>query len=142
MKNRDGEGSNFKIVFAVLAPFVVLWATYGKPFTDALGGIPALASAWSSQLPFGVGSVIFVLLVSMATWAWCIRWLPDTKDKQRPQFASASIAIAVAIMVTVGQQWGGDPGSILNAVWLGFTAGVAAPWLANGLRSLWVSTTH
>lgn len=142
MDSRNEKGGKLKVIFAVLAPFVVLWATYGKQFTDALASVPSLAKAWSSQLPFGVGSVMFGLIVSMAAWAFCIHWLPDTKDRQRPQFAAASIAIAVAVMVTVGQQWGGSPGAILNAVWLGFTAGVAAPWLANGLRSLWVSMTH
>lgn len=141
MDNKD-KGGKLKVIFAVLGPFVVLWATYGKQFTDALAAIPDLAQAISSKLPLGFGSVLLGLIVSMAAWAFCIHWLPDTKDRQRPQFAAATIAIAVAIAVTVGQQWGGSTGSILNAVWLGFTAGVAAPWLANGIRSLWVSLTH
>jgi hypothetical protein len=117
----------------------VLIAMYGKPFLEVMASVPALAAAWSSQLPLGLGSVFLALAVSMAAWAYAIHWLPDTKDGQRPQFAAATIAVLVAIAVTVAQQWGGKPSAVLNAVWMGFTAGVVAPWLANGIRSLLVS---
>lgn len=129
----------FKTAFGVgIAGLFVLIAMYGKSIVDVGMAIPALAIAWSAQLPLGVWSVLLAFVTSMAAWAFSIHWLPDTRDGQRPQFAAATIAVLVGIAVTVGQQWG-RPGAVLSATWMGFTAGVAAPWVANGIRSILAS---
>lgn len=126
-----------KTMFGVgFAGFIALFALHGKAFVEALMGLPALVQAWSVALPMGVWSVLLALVVSMGVWAFCLHWLPDTKDGRRANFGAETMAILVAIAVTVGQQWSGNRGQLLSAIWMGMAAGFAAPYLAKCIRSL------
>lgn len=108
---------------------IVAFATYGKPLADALMGFVPFLKALSSTLPFGVWSAILALLVAMGAWAYALHWLPRAKDGKEPHLAAETIALVVAIAVTVAQQWGGNSGDILLAIDMGAVAGFLAPYI-------------
>lgn len=115
---------------------VVLFAVNGKALFEALLGFPLLVQAWAAALPMGLWSSLLALCVAMGVCTFVLHWLPPTKDGRKPHFAAETMALVVAVMVTVGQAWQGSAGEILTALWLGVAAGLLAPYLAKGLRSL------
>ena len=115
-----------------------LMAVIGRDALPLLMALPKLASAWSAGLPFGLWSVAFALMVSICAWGFSVHWLPDLADGSRPQFAAAVIAILVAVGVTMTQVMGQPIPVKINAAWMGLTAGITAPTVANLIRSLFV----
>lgn len=112
-----------------LGGLFVLFAMHGKAFLDALLGFPTLIRAYSSVLPLGVWSSVLALVVAMGAWGFALHWLPRTKQGKAPHLAAETIALCVAVAVTVGQQWAGKPGDLLLALWMGVAAGFLAPYL-------------
>lgn len=115
---------------------LVLLAANGKALIEAAASVPALIQAWSSVLPLGVWSTLLACFVAMGAWGFCLHWLPNTKDGRRPHFAAETMALAVAVGVTVGQKWGAPRGELLMAIWMGLAAGFSAPYLGKAIASL------
>src|SRR5690606_5712135 len=71
------NGRTQVISWATVTAAVALVATHGSAFLEALAGLPALISAWSTQMPFGAASFLLSLGVSAGAGAFAPRWLPD-----------------------------------------------------------------
>lgn len=119
-----------------LAGLFALIALQGKPFLEALAGFPGLLRAWSSSLPLGAWSFILALGVGMGAWSFAIHYLPHDKNDKPAKFMADTVSIGVGVVVVLSQSWGRPAGEVLNSMWVGLLAGLAAPYLANGLRAL------
>lgn len=122
-----------------VAGFIALFALHGKAFLDALAGFPTLVQAWASGLPLGLWSALLALSVAMGVWGYVLHWLPVSKCGKPPEFAASTSALLVALAVMLGQEWVGGRKSasgLLTALWMGAMVGFLAPWLGQGIRSL------
>lgn len=129
------NGRTQVISWATVTAAVALVATHGSAFLEALAGLPALISAWSTQMPFGAASFLLSLGVSAGVCAFALRWLPDCDNDAGRHFIVESAALVVAVVVSVLQQRSSAAGDLLTALWLGLLAGFAAPWLVRGARA-------
>lgn len=114
--------------------FIALLALHGKALVDALMGFPLLVQAWSAALPMGVWSALLALALGLGAWSFCLHWLPNDHRGRRPELAAETMALLVAVAVTVLQQWGGTRGEVLTALWMGVAAGFLAPYLGKAIR--------
>lgn len=122
------------------ALFIVLAGNLDE-MVAGVSGIPGLVKAFAGVMPAGTGAVVLAMAVSIAVWAASLHYLLPDKTGKRPDFAAETLAIMASVFVTTGLAWGSPAKSMLVAVALGFVAGNAGPWLAKGVRSLWVSAT-
>ena len=126
-----------KAVFGVgFAGFIALVAMYGKPFLDALQGLPLVLQAFAKSMPLGVGSFFMSLALAGFSYEFAVRWLPCRADGRRPYFAAETVALVVGVAVTCVLQGRGAAPAMLKAVMLGILAGYAAPWIAKGVESI------
>ena len=132
----------FRAIFGVsFAGALLLIAGNGKAFFEALAGFPALVSAWSSVLPAGTWSAMLALVVATGAWSFSQRFLPPRANGRAPDFASHTIALLIAVAITIAQVTYGTPGKstageILQAMWMGVAAGFGAPYLGMGLSAV------
>lgn len=122
---------------AVITPLVTLLATNGERVLAVLGGLPKVLEAWSSGLPFGVGSFFLALTLSTLLWLWLLPTLPKARDGSRPHLSANVVAVFAAIFVCAGQQWfeAHGNGQMLRAVVVGFIAGLLSPYAGLAIRS-------
>lgn len=116
-------------------------AMNGKAAIEALAGVPLLLQAWASGLPLGIWSFLLSLMIATLVWSTAIVKLPPARDGRRPHFSADTLALILALLVTVTQQWfsGGavlGQGKLLSAVWIGLIAGLLAPYIGRALRAL------
>ncbi len=114
-------------VITVVGTALAMLAMHGKGAIDALAAVPAMLNAWSAQLPLGVTSFGFAVVLSALVWLWASRakftgahYNPDT------------LALCIALLVTTAQQWASgrsNPAAILTALILGLIAGLLVPYL-------------
>lgn len=123
------------ISWATVAAAVALVATHGEAFFAALMGFPRLIAAWSSQMPLGAGSFLLALALSAAACAFTLRWLPTCRNDASKHFAAETLAIVVAVAVSILQQPSDSPADFLTSLWLGLLAGFSAPWMVRGIRA-------
>ena len=123
------------VSWATVAAAVTLVATHGEAFFDALLGFPRLIAAWSSQMPFGAASFLLALALSAASCAFTLRWLPACRNDASRHFVAETLAIVVAVTVSILQQPDNKPADFLTSLWLGLLAGFSAPWMVRGIRA-------
>lgn len=119
-----------------VAGLIVLFATYGQPFVEALKALWLLVLDMSKSAPLGLAS--FGIALSLATGSrWFMRkWVPYIAGcpLSRDFIVDAS-ALVIGVTVTMAQMWG-SPQDRLSALWLGVGAGLVAPLLYNGLAAV------
>ncbi len=123
------------VSWATVAAAVTLVATHGEAFLAALMGFPRLVAAWSAQMPFGAASFLLALALSAASCAFTLRWLPVCRNDASKHFVAETLAIVVAVAVSILQQPDNQPADFLTSLWLGLLAGFSAPWMVRGLRA-------
>ncbi|MDQ8050706.1 hypothetical protein [Luteibacter sp.] len=113
-------------------------AMHGKASLEALAGVPVLLQAWASGLPLGIWSFLLSLALSTLVWSTAIVKLPASRDGRQPHFSADTLALILALLVTVTQQWfaGHGQGQLLSALWIGLIAGLLAPYLGRAARAL------
>lgn len=115
-------------------------AMNGKAAIEALAGVPLLLQAWASGLPLGIWSFLLSLMIATLVWSTAIVKLPPARDGRRPHFSADTLALILALAVTVTQQWFAGAsvgqGKLLSAVWIGLIAGLLAPYIGRGARAL------
>lgn len=116
------------------ALFIVLASNF-KPFIEGITALPALISAFSSQLPFKAGSFLLVQMVAPFLYMFLNKWLPR-KHADRHDFVCEAMTLGAAIGAMVAQQWGGRAPEMLSASLLGTLAGLSSPLIVKGFRSL------
>ena len=134
------EGKNNATLLAILgalgALFTVL-GTHGAKALEALAGVPALAQAWAAGLPFGLWSSALAFVLSLLVWASAMKWLPMGANDKAPLAASGLLSAITGVVITLSQLhvlYDPDAGQILNAMYLGLGAGLAAPFVGAFLR--------
>lgn len=123
-------GSSLTVLF-------ILFATHGKAFLEALGGLPALLAAFASKLPGGVLSILLSLTVASLFYSFVKRWLKcvsrDRRELGAQLFALCmGLGVAVALQAVTGHT---APPDLLQAVLIGLIAGLSAPKLVLILSS-------
>lgn len=113
-------------------------AMHGKASIEALSAVPVLLQAWASGLPLGIWSFLLSLSLASLVWTTAIVKLPASPDGRRPHFSADTLALILALLVTVTQQWfaGVGKGQLLNAIWIGLIAGLLAPYLGRMARAM------
>ena len=113
-------------------------ALHGKGAIDALAGVPIMLQAWAAGLPLGVWSFLLSLWLATLVWAAAITRLPATRCGARPYFTADTLALLVAVTVTLTQQWfaGHGQGRLVNAFILGLIAGFMAPYIGKAIRAV------
>lgn len=113
-------------------------AMHGKGAIDALAGVPIMLQAWAAGLPLGVWSFLLSLWLATLVWSAAIARLPATRCGARPYFTADTLALLVALTVTMTQQWfaGTGQGRLLNAMWIGLIAGLLAPYIGKAIRAV------
>lgn len=113
-------------------------AMHGKDALAALAGVPSLLQAWASGLPLGIWSFLLSLMIATLVWSTAIVKLPLSRDGRRPHFSADTLALLVALLVTMTQQYfdGVGHGKLLSALWIGLIAGLLAPYIGRGARAL------
>lgn len=116
------------------ALFIVLAANI-KPFLEGLSAVPAMVTAFASQMPLGAGSFLLALAACPLLFHFLDRWLP-CKHSDRQGFLAEFMTLGAGVGVTVAQQWGGTGSEMVFPIMLGAVAGLAGPLITKGLRSL------
>ena len=123
------------VSWATIAAAVTLVATHGEAFIAALMGLPRLVAAWSSQMPFGAMSFLLAVALAACACAFTLRWLPVCRNDASKHFVAETLAIVVAVAVSILQQPDNKPADFLTSLWLGLLAGFSAPWMVRGIRA-------
>lgn len=137
--NMDGKRFAWLLpVGTAIAAVLAALSAHGKAAVDALAGVPLLLQAWASGLPLGIWSFALALLLSVLVWAKVITLLPRTTAGRSAHFASDTVALLTALAVAVTQQTlaDGSPGGLVSALWIGLIAGLLAPYIGRGLRTI------
>lgn len=106
---------------------LAMLAMHGKGAIEALAAVPALLNAWAQQLPLGVTSFGFAVVLSTLVWMGAHR-----AHFTGPGYNPDTIALCVALLVTTGQQWASGNAAVsalLTALILGLIAGLLVPYL-------------
>lgn len=120
-----------------LGALLTVLGTHGTKALEALAGIPALAQAWASGLPFGLWSSALALVMALLVWLSAVKWLPLGTQGKLPLAAAAVLSLITGMVVTVSQlhvTYDPDAAAVLNAIYLGAAAGLAAPFIGAFLR--------
>lgn len=134
----NGKWGWLVTIGGALATVLSALALHGKGAIDALAGVPIMLQAWAAGLPLGVWSFMLSLWLATLVWAAAITRLPLARDGHRPHFSADTLALLVAVTVTLTQQWfaGHGQGQLLSAFWIGLIAGLLAPYLGKAIRAL------
>lgn len=114
-------------VITVAGTALAMLAMHGKGAFEALAGIPLLLAAFASSLPLGVTSFGLAFVLSVLVWMTAHR-----AHVTGPRYNPDTLALCVAILVTMGQQWlSGNvaSGKLLTALILGLIAGLLTPFV-------------
>ena len=135
----SGTKSTLITIATALATLFAAISMHGDGVLKALGGVPALMSAWSAQLPLGVGSFFLALTLSTLVWLVAIVKLKPGAMGRR-HLSADTIALCVAATVILSQQAlaARGVGAILNALFVAAVAGLLAPYIGKGLRAIFV----
>lgn len=119
--------------------FIAVFALHGEAFFAALGALPTLLAAWSDHLPFGLRSFALSFALAALVFSYIRR---SFVCRQRREFVAEAMALSTALSVTLLQQYVATgvedpaPGALLQAVWVGLLAGLAAPFVVRGMMSV------
>ena len=122
-----------------LIGFIAVFALHGEAFLRALGALPALISAYSANLPFGLKSFALSFALAALVFSYIRR---SCTCRQRREFIAEAMALCTALSVTLLQQYldpttsSKTPSVLLSAVWVGLLAGLGAPFLVRGMMSV------
>lgn len=126
-----------KLTFGSIAATIALIAIYGKDFAEALGAFPALLTAFSSGMPFGVSSFLLAWALSGLFYSFVRRWMTCKRAVIR-EFGAQMFALCVGLGVCVAQQVTRETGApdLLQALWVGALAGLSAPMVVQGMMAM------
>ena len=79
---------------------------------DGQWSVPAMLNAWAQQLPLGVTSFCFAVVLSALVWMGATR-----ARFTGPHYNPDTIALCIALLVTTGQQWVSGRSSPAAAIW-------------------------
>lgn len=114
-------------VITVIGTALAMLAMHGKGAIEALAAVPAMLNAWAQQLPLGVTSFCFAVVLSALVWMGATR-----ARFTGPHYNPDTIALCIALLVTTGQQWvsgRSSPAAVLTALILGAIAGLLVPYV-------------
>lgn len=129
------DKSRIATITAAIGVLSALLALDWSRFMLALAGVPELIQRWSAGLPAGAWSALLGLVLSMG--AWGATYLhPRAVCTHKPHSCADTFALVIGFLVVVSQQAVTDhsPASLLTAMWIGITVGLAGMYLA---RLLW-----
>lgn len=112
-----------------LITLAILFGMHGEAVIKAASGLPALISAFASNLPGGFLSFLLSLALSGLSFSFVRRW-STCPNPERKEFLTHLFAVCFGLGVTVAQQYVTgkvSPPDLLQAIWIGLLAGLSAP---------------
>lgn len=119
-----------------LAGIVVLLATYGKQLAEAFNALWLFLLAMSESAPLGLASFAVALSIATLSRYYLRKWTPTLKCPLSRDFVVDMATLLVGMTVALVQMWNGGAADRMSALWLGIGAGLAAPFLYNGLAAV------